>query len=113
MCFHSNNRVSIAKLRGFCGRNAMTSHEELVSTLYLALAEPIGLLLASDNPTRGREALYRARAKANDEDLARLQIRLVDWPDGQIAIVKGARVPVAVEPPRIEQKRPSVKDLDL
>lgn len=55
--------------------------------LYHALADPIGLLCQTSDQNRARQRLYTARAKAGDQALAGLQIRLVDLPDGNLAIV--------------------------
>lgn len=46
---------------------------------YLALAEPIGLLLQVSDPSRAKQALYQARAKVQDQKLDGLQIR--QWPE--------------------------------
>lgn len=42
---------------------------------YLALAEPIGLLLEVNDPQRAKQALYQARARVQDPALAELQVR--------------------------------------
>ncbi len=86
---------------------------DIQAMLYEALAQPVGLLLTSDDPTRAREAIYRARAKLADEELGRLQVRLVDLPDGQIAIVKGALMPKGQEPPVLVARNLTAADLDL
>jgi hypothetical protein len=64
------------------------SPEMLEATLimYAAAVEPIGLLLQVSDPTRAKQRLYQARAKAGDEALAGLQIRTVGLPDGNLAI---------------------------
>lgn len=62
---------------------------DLTMFLYQALAEPIGLLLQADDPEATRQALYRARTVARDPELSNIQIRLVNLPDGNIALTKG------------------------
>lgn len=68
--------------------------EDLRELLYRALAEPVGLLLHSADPSRARTMIYQTRAAIGDPELARLQVRLVaDMPDGNIALVKGHHFP--------------------
>ena len=57
--------------------------------LYLALAEPIGLLLRSNDPARARAQLYAERKRSGDPDLAGLQIRSSPLEDGELVIVRG------------------------
>lgn len=56
--------------------------------LYLALAEPIGLLLCCSpgDRERARQALYQARAKAGDVALAGLQIRVSPFGEGDLVV---------------------------
>lgn len=49
--------------------------EQMTMVLYAALAEPIGLLLEVSDLDQARQALYRARAEAKDEELNQLQFR--------------------------------------
>lgn len=63
--------------------------------LYLALAEPIGLLLSTNDPERARQRLYTARRATGDPALAVLQFKMSPWPgQGQLVICK-AEVTVA------------------
>lgn len=99
----------------------MSRQEELALVLYQALGEPIGLLLSCEDAPRARQALYQARSKIGDEDLGRLQIRLVEGMEGgNLALVKGAALPeVRYEPPKGDDESTSsrsnltAKDLDL
>lgn len=56
--------------------------------LYQALAEPIGLLVQTDNFRLLTARLYRARQEANDPDLAVLQFRQSPVEGGELIIVK-------------------------
>lgn len=57
---------------------------------YSALASPHGVAVAVSEPAPAKQALYRARAKAADPHLDKLQIRTsVKSPDDEIWIVKG------------------------
>lgn len=56
---------------------------------YLALAEPIGLLLQTSDTFRAKHRLYHARKKLQDPDLARLQLRMSPLAGGDLIIVKG------------------------
>lgn len=83
------------------------------TVLWQALAEPVGLLLTANDPQKARQRLYAARQAAQDPDLDRLQIRMVDFDGGQIAIVKGALMPQP-EWPRVEEPPMlGAKDLEL
>lgn len=55
---------------------------------YSALGEPIGLLLQTADPIRARQALYRARVEAADQDLAQVQVRLSRVPGGNLLLIK-------------------------
>jgi len=59
---------------------------DYISLLYLAHAEPIGLLLQTPDPRYTLQRLYQARTEAGDPALADLQIRLSTPPDGNLAI---------------------------
>ena len=72
----------------------MTTQAELTALLYTALAEPIGLLLATSDTEHARQRLYQARAKAADPALAGLQFRASPLAGGDLLIVNstiGAR----------------------
>lgn len=56
--------------------------------LYLALAEPVGLLLATSDTARARQRLYQARARLADPGLEVLQFRASPYPDGDLVITK-------------------------
>lgn len=87
----------------------------LQTILYQALAEPVGLLLHSGDPARARQMLYQARAKLNDPDLAHMQIRLcevaprAEAEGGNLAIVKGEKLPQAESYAPSEVPGPSLK----
>jgi len=66
----------------------MVENRDLIFWLYEALGQPIGLLLQSDDPFRLAERLRSIRTKQEDESLAILQFRVVDLPDGNVAICK-------------------------
>jgi hypothetical protein len=66
----------------------MVENRDLVLWLYEALGQPIGLLLHSDDPFRLCERLHNQKAKCEDESLAILQFRVVDFPEGNVAICK-------------------------
>jgi hypothetical protein len=54
----------------------MSTDPELQDILYLALQEPIGLVLVTNDPHRARQRLYRARTEIQDPALEILQIRM-------------------------------------
>ncbi len=64
--------------------------EEWTAVLYQALGSSVGLLVEG-GPTaeKVRQRLYQARTKAQDAQLAGLQIRLSPLPGGNLVIVKG------------------------
>ena len=62
----------------------MSSIKEI---LYLALAEPVGLLLQVGDFHRDRAKLYSTRAQIGDPSLSGLQFRAVNFEDGNLAIV--------------------------
>lgn len=91
------------------------NRQEVAGLLYQALGEPVGLLLSSNDPAKGRQLLYTTRRELGDPALARLQFRLVMMEgEAQIAIVKG---PAVAEPPPYEplagSASPNLGDLDL
>ncbi len=62
----------------------------MLSYLYQALESTYGIVLTTDNPRILRARLYRARASAQDPDLARLQFRpSPDTPETELWIIKG------------------------
>lgn len=65
---------------------------DLKLILYSALAEPIGLLLQVSDFTRARQALYRARADAQDPGLAGLQFRASPGLSGGNLIIINQRI---------------------
>lgn len=66
---------------------AGTRQAEMTQLLYLALAQPIGLLVASSDREATRRSLYAAKYQAKDEALGDLQIRVSPWPEGELVIV--------------------------
>lgn len=58
----------------------------LLSIWQSALEQPIGVVLQTNDSQRARQALYRARADANDERLNTLQILTSLFPDGDLLI---------------------------
>ena len=73
----------------------MSQHDQLIAILHAALAEPIGLVLATDDPTRARAALYRARMTENNPDLADLQIRMWPYEEGDLIICHSSKAPAS------------------
>lgn len=69
----------------------MSRVDELGPLLYQALAEPIGLLLKVEHPQQVMQALHQVKYKAKDPSLMVLQIRMLDHPEGNIAITKSDR----------------------
>jgi hypothetical protein len=55
----------------------------------LALQEPIGLLLRTNDPARAKAQLYRARADSQDPSLAALSIRTSPFEEGELVICRG------------------------
>ncbi len=79
----------------------MESTPELCKELlYQALREPIGLLIQVSDFARARQALYRARADAEDPELNQLQFRLSPGlAGGNLIIVKDkVQVSASAEP---------------
>ena len=63
--------------------------DEWTEILYLALVEPIGLLVQASDVERARQRFYKARSDALDGALATLQLRVSPWPEeGNLVIVK-------------------------
>lgn len=63
----------------------------LTEILYQAAAEPIGLLIQSNDPERLRRRLWRLRDLAEDPTLENLQICPSPLADGPLVIVKVSR----------------------
>lgn len=70
----------------------MSGGQEWGELLYLALVEPIGLLLRTNDRERARQALYRARQTLGDPALTRLQLRVSPLADGDLVIVKAHEI---------------------
>jgi len=58
--------------------------------LYLALAEPIGLLVGTNDVAAARARFYAARRLAQDPALAVLQVRASPVAGGELVMIKGA-----------------------
>ena len=84
---------------------------ELKDLLESALASRIGILLASPDPERLRAQLYSTRAASLDPRYSGLQLRRVDWPDGQLAIVNAA--PASASKPPKGPRSPGLPDPSL
>lgn len=70
--------------------------DELVSYLYQALVSKYGIIVETDNLPILRARLYKARAEAQDPDLARLQLRPDPVsPNTLLWIIKGEKPDVA------------------
>jgi len=54
--------------------------------LYLALAEPIGLVVRTSDRDRARQQLYQARTKAGDDALKDLQFRVSPFSEGDLVV---------------------------
>lgn len=65
-----------------------TTLEHLQLILQAALAEPIGLVLRTNDRERARQRLYAARVKLADPAFATLQIRISPFTDGDLVICK-------------------------
>lgn len=61
---------------------------QLQEIMYLALSEPVGLLLQTSDRERARQAFYRARSAASDPALAELQFRVSPFPEGDLVICR-------------------------
>lgn len=73
--------------------------EQLQLVLYQALASQIGLLLQVSDFDQARQALYRARAEAKDEDLNQLQFRASPGLQGGNLIIVKQKIQLGAEPP--------------
>jgi len=85
-----------------------TGTDLLREIMYRALAEPIGLLIRTDDPERAKSQLYSARV--GEPALARLQVRPSPLPDGDLIIVKNDK---PLEPLTGPQVLAPVEVLDL
>ena len=77
---------------------AQATPESMKEILYSAMREDIGLLLQVSDFPRARQALYRARADAEDAGLAILQFRASPGIAGGNMIIVKERVQVQVSP---------------
>lgn len=66
-------------------------NQALRTLLYQALAEPIGLLIATPEPEKLRKRLWMMKQLAEDPELDRVQIANSPVEGGQIVIVKVTR----------------------
>lgn len=88
--------------------------DDIELLLYQALAEPVGVLLQTEDPTRARQLIYQTRAALKDPELARLQIRVVELQGGNIVIVKGHHFPTPEHQPlALAPTQLNLKDVDL
>ena len=71
---------------------------------YRALASPIGVLLQAPDVETARQRLYRARQRAGDPALAGLQLRAVQFPDGNLVIVRAEFGAAKGRPPGAKAK---------
>jgi len=94
----------------------MTQTQQMQLLLYEALAEPIGLLLTSNDPPRALQRLQAARREARDPELAQLIIRVSPIAEGEIVITKVRVELPASAIPRVETQavvKLDQEDLDL
>lgn len=64
----------------------------MIDLLYQAMTSPYGIAVATDNVHACQAACYRARIKADDPDLERLQFRPSPTnPEGELWIIKGPK----------------------
>jgi len=83
--------------------------DQLRAIMYQALAEPIGLLVSTNDFARARAAFYRARAETGDPELAGLQFRASPGIDGgELLIINQKLQPVA---PATEPETPTDNSL--
>lgn len=67
---------------------AREDNAELVGLMWQAVAEPIGLLIVTDDPERLKQRLRWLRDAENDPELERLQFASSPLDDGDVVIVK-------------------------
>lgn len=65
----------------------MSKKDEFLMLLLQAVQEPIGLLVATNDPERARQKFYASRRAAKMPELDGLQIRMSPFPDGQLVLV--------------------------
>jgi hypothetical protein len=82
--------------------------DEVTMLLDRAMAEPIGLLIATNDPERLRQKLYAARARAGSR-YELLQFRMSPWPEGQLVVCKRT-VGAQARPGGAASLRPSAAD---
>lgn len=73
--------------------SSKSDHERLVAVLEAARCEPIGLVLVTNDSTRARAALYRARTVENNPAYNDLQFRMWPYEDGDLIICHDAKLP--------------------
>lgn len=67
---------------------------DLVPLIEMALNEPLGLIVKTNDPARAKQQLYIAKNACGHPDIHRLQIRTSPWPEGQLILIKGSAKPV-------------------
>lgn len=72
----------------------MKQSDQLVLIMAQACAEPIGLLVATNDFARARQAFYRARAEAGVEEFNQLQFRASPGLEGGDLIIIKQKVEV-------------------
>jgi len=86
-------------------------HQRLLGILYQALAEPIGLLVASDNPQAARQRLYAARRLSGDASLAVLRIALSPLAQQQLLVIRAdAALPTGLT---LDEDAPQQSELSI
>jgi hypothetical protein len=68
-------------------------HDQLIAVLEAARSEPIGIVIMTNDVTKTRAALYRARAAENNPAFADLQFRSWPYDEGNLVICHGGAVP--------------------
>jgi hypothetical protein len=66
-------------------------HDQLVAILETASNEPIGIVLMTNDATKARAALYRARMAENNPAYSDLQFRIWPYEDGDLVVCHGQR----------------------
>lgn len=77
-------------VRGSSMVSGGSTKDEFLMLLLEASAEPIGLLVTTNDAERARQKFYAARrdASAMHPELDQIQIRISPFPDGQLVLVK-------------------------
>lgn len=70
----------------------MSQQDQFLAILEAATVEPIGLVLMTNDTTKARAALYRARAASNNPAYANLQFRVWPYEDGDLVICHAQNV---------------------